>query len=98
MAKAKLMADLMAKNMAASHQEIQLSVLVLYTIPGWVVPAEGESTHTCRIACPSKTEPPFVERVQVLHRNCEHSVGVSRPVFGHNVEEPSLVTSFVLDG
>ena len=83
--------------MAASHQEIQLSVLVFYTIPGWVIPAKGESTNTFRIACPSKTERPAVLRVQVLHRNCEHSVGVSRPVFGHNVEEPTFVTSFVLD-
>ena len=91
------MADLVAHDMAASHQKILLSVLHLYTIPGWVVPAEGESAHTLRKAGPSKAERPAVLRVQVLHRDGEHRVGVCRPVCGHNVEEPTFVTSFVLD-
>ena len=97
MAKAELMANLMAHDMAASHQKILFSVLHLDTIPIWVIPAEGESAHTFRIAGPSKAESPTVLRVQVLHRNGKHSVGVCGPVSGHYVEEPALVASFVLN-
>ena len=91
------MANFVAHYMAPSHQLIFFSVFHLYTIPGWVVPAEREDAHTLRIASPSKAERPVVTRVQVLIRNGEHSVGVCRLVFRHDVEEPALVASFVLD-
>ena len=91
------MADLVAHDMAASHQKVLLTVFHLNTIPGWVVPAEGENTHTFRVAGPSKAESPVVTRIQVLHCNTEHSVGVCWLVCGHNVEKPTLVHSLVLD-
>ena len=85
MAKAELMTNLVAHDMASPHKKILLWVINRDTIPFWVIPAERESTHTRGIACPTKAERPAVLRVQVLHCNSEHSVGVCRLVCGHNV-------------
>ena len=91
------MADLVAHDMTTFHQKIFLRIIDLNTIPGWVVPTEGESANTFSVACPSKAERPAILWVQVLHRYGEHSIRVCRPISRHDVKEPALVASFVLD-
>ena len=75
--KPKLMANFVAHDGTATHQEILLSIIILNPIESWVIPAEREGTNTLGVASPPEAEVPAGSRIQVSHSDAEHGVGVS---------------------
>jgi len=82
-AKAELVANLVAHDSTATHEEVLFAVRVFDFVPGWVVATEGERSHTLSVAGPPEAERPVGTRVQILHGDELKRVRVFGTVFCH---------------
>jgi len=95
-AQAELVPDLVAHDVAPTHQQVLFAVGVVDTVPSGIIPTKGESCNTLSVACPPEAEVPAGTRVQVLHCDELHGVGVARSILGQLVEDATLATARVL--
>ena len=78
----ELMSNLVAHDVASSHEQVLFPVRVFDTIPSRIIPSEREGCDSFGITGPTKAEVPTRSWIKIFHRDELHGVGVSRTIFG----------------